>query len=91
FYGFVPRILMGAYFGYLIWWTGSLWVPVIAHAFNNSLVVVIQWISARNGIDYSEGEALANYSGADYLIIAASVALTVYCMKLLYDATHAKA
>lgn len=91
FYGFVPRILMGAYFGYLIWWTGSLWVPVIAHAFNNSLVVVIQWISARKGIDYSEGEALANYSGVDYLIIAASVALTVYCMKLLYDATHAKA
>ncbi len=90
FYGFVPRILMGAFFGYLIWWTGSLWVPVIAHAFNNSLVVVVQWISARNGVEYSEGEALADYSGADYAMIVLSVALTAYCIKLLHDATHAK-
>ncbi|HET6226383.1 MAG TPA: CPBP family intramembrane glutamic endopeptidase, partial [Bacteroidia bacterium] len=25
FYGFLPRILMGAYLGYLLVWTGSLW------------------------------------------------------------------
>ena len=40
FYGFVPRLLLGAWMGYLLWWTRSLWVPIIAHALNNSVVVV---------------------------------------------------
>lgn len=40
FFGFFPRLLMGAFFGYLIVWTGSLWPAVFAHALNNSMVVV---------------------------------------------------
>lgn len=88
FYGFVPRILMGAFFGYLIWWTGSLWVPVIAHAFNNSLVVVVQWVSARNGEEYNEAQELASYAPADYIMIAVSVVLTAYFVRLLYKSTH---
>ena len=44
FYGFVPRMLLGAFFGYLLYWSGSLWLPVIAHALNNSLVVLSTWL-----------------------------------------------
>lgn len=40
FFGFFPRLLMGAFFGYLLVWTKSLWVSIFAHAFNNSLVVI---------------------------------------------------
>lgn len=40
FFGFVPRMLMGAFFGYLLLWSGSIWLPVFAHALNNSLVVL---------------------------------------------------
>lgn len=39
FYGFVPRLLLGAYFGYLAIWSGSLWLPIMAHALNNSIAV----------------------------------------------------
>lgn len=46
FFGFVPRLLMGVFFGYLLVWTGSLWVPVFAHAFNNSVVVLSVWLSS---------------------------------------------
>lgn len=28
FYGFVPRLLLGAWFGYLLIWTRLLWVPI---------------------------------------------------------------
>ena len=31
FFGFVPRLLLGAFFGYLFYWSGSLWLPVLAH------------------------------------------------------------
>lgn len=39
FYGFVPRLLLGAYFGYLAIWSGCLWLPIMAHALNNSIAV----------------------------------------------------
>lgn len=44
FFGFLPRMLMGAFFGYLLVWTGSLWPGIFAHALNNSTVVVAAWI-----------------------------------------------
>jgi membrane protease YdiL (CAAX protease family) len=37
FFGFFPRMIIGAWFGYLLWWTGSIWVPVLAHFTNNAL------------------------------------------------------
>lgn len=40
FFGFIPRMLMGAFFGYLLIWSKSLWVAAFAHALNNSVVVV---------------------------------------------------
>ena len=40
FYGFVPRMLMGAMFGYIFVWTGSLWVPMLMHFTNNALAVL---------------------------------------------------
>ena len=44
FYGFVPRLLLGAIFGYAVIWSGSLWTAVIAHALNNSVVVVSDYL-----------------------------------------------
>jgi uncharacterized protein len=37
FYGFFARLLLGAWFGYLLWWSGSIWVPVWAHLTNNAI------------------------------------------------------
>jgi membrane protease YdiL (CAAX protease family) len=42
FYGFLPRLLLGAYLGYLLHWTKNLWIPVFAHFLNNATVVVVQ-------------------------------------------------
>jgi len=40
FFGFFPRMIIGAWFGYLLWWTGSIWVPVLAHFTNNAISTV---------------------------------------------------
>ena len=40
FYGFVPRVLLGALFGYLLVWSGSMWLPIIAHFLNNAIAVI---------------------------------------------------
>jgi membrane protease YdiL (CAAX protease family) len=41
FYGFLPRLLLGAILGYLVIWTGSLWASIIGHMFNNFLAIII--------------------------------------------------
>lgn len=44
FFGFVPRVILGAWFGYLYWWSGSIWINSFAHALNNSLVILSAWM-----------------------------------------------
>lgn len=77
FFGFFPRLLLGAYFGYLIWWSGSLWVPVIAHAFNNTMVVVMSWIAAQGGTTQSLEEASSLSVGNNPATIILSIVVTV--------------
>lgn len=36
FYGFIPRMLLGAFFGYLVCWTGNIWIAVFTHFCNNA-------------------------------------------------------
>lgn len=47
FFGFVPRVLLGAWFGYLYYWSGSIWVSSLAHALNNSIVIISEWLIHR--------------------------------------------
>ena len=47
FFGFFPRLLLGAFFGYLLYWTKNLWVPIVCHIFNNSIVATVTWMTAR--------------------------------------------
>ncbi|MDR1543708.1 MAG: CPBP family intramembrane metalloprotease [Prevotellaceae bacterium] len=44
FYGFFPRMLLGAAFGYMLCFTGSLWLPMLAHFINNAVSVIIFYI-----------------------------------------------
>lgn len=47
FFGFIPRLLLGAFFGYMAYWSGSLWTAIIAHAINNSTVVIAHAINTH--------------------------------------------
>jgi uncharacterized protein len=40
FYGFLPRMLLGGMFGYLLVWSGTMWVPILAHFVNNTMGVL---------------------------------------------------
>lgn len=79
FFGFVPRMLLGAYFGYLLLWSRSIWLPAAAHAFNNTLYVIAQWCYMRNG----EPEVNVNNVGLDAtwpaaIVSAAATAAVIY-------------
>jgi membrane protease YdiL (CAAX protease family) len=40
----VPRLLLGALFGYLLLWSRTLWLPIIAHFINNAMAVIFYWL-----------------------------------------------
>ncbi len=87
-FGFVPRILLGAYFGYLLVWTRSLWVPVMAHALNNTLYVIVAWHQARTGGVDAVSEEPVIYSA---WLIALSVIATIVILLLLKRLSSAPA
>ena len=77
--GLLPRMLLGAYFGYALVWGRSLWTPVILHAVNNSLYVAASWAGLTAidslGTDYT--------TPASWLWLAASLILTALGLRTL--------
>ena len=45
FSGFFARMLLGAYLGYLFYWSGSLWLPILAHMLHNALSIVLECVA----------------------------------------------
>lgn len=50
-YGFLPRMVLGAVLGYLLVWSGSLWLPIIAHFANNAMVVSSSYFSKGTDLE----------------------------------------
>jgi len=44
FYGFIPRLLLGALFGYVLLWSGQLGLCMLMHATNNALSVLVFYL-----------------------------------------------
>ena len=48
-YGFLPRMVLGALLGYLLVWSGSLWLPILVHFINNATIVMMTYFGSENG------------------------------------------
>ena len=75
FYGFVPRMLMGALFGYMFVWTGSLWVPMLMHFVNNGMAVLLYYIANRAAWDMDKVDAVG--TGNTLWLGVVSLVLTI--------------
>lgn len=81
FFGFFPRLVLGILMGYLYVWSGSLWVPALAHFVNNSVVVVVSWLFQNQYIEKN----LTDLEGAgSWPYVAISVVLTALVMTGVY-------
>ena len=76
---FLPRFLLGAMLGYLFYWTGSLWVPMLAHFINNVQYVVSAFILNR----MDKSPATAAGSGGDFEISNFNVIFSLVLIVLL--------
>ena len=51
FYGFVPRMLLGALFGYLYYWTKNIWIPIFAHFVNNGFTLLMAYLYSTKAVE----------------------------------------
>lgn len=72
FFGFFPRLLLGAFFGYLLFWSGSLWLPILLHVANNSIFILGRWIL---GTDAQGNSGVDTVGVESWPLIIMSVAL----------------
>jgi len=73
FYGFLPRMLMGALFGYLFYWSKNLWYPIIAHFVNNAAAVLAFYF--YHGTEVGDTAETFGTSLSDFLWVLISVIL----------------
>ncbi len=80
FYGFFPRMVLGIMFGYMFYWTGSLWIPIFAHFIQNGLVVTVTYLGQQGiiGGDYE------NFGSTDnFLVILVSLLISAIILFIL--------
>ena len=81
FYGFIPRMLLGALFGYVFFYSKSILIPILGHFFNNASAVIAAYILQR------QGKSLDNITKPEfqvwYLVIL-SVIFTALLLRIYY-------
>lgn len=82
FYGFLPRMLMGVYLGYLFVWTGTIWAPILAHFLNNSTALFFAYFEDKGMLPKDIDQVGSDNSQIVYVII--SVVLVGLGMWVIY-------
>lgn len=80
FYGFLPRLLFGAFFGYLLLWSKSMWLPIFAHFINNATAVIFYYL-AKNGFNLIDLDTIG--TGDTLWVGIVSFLLTVFGVILI--------
>lgn len=85
FYGLLPRMILGVVFGYLFYWSGSIWVPVFAHFINNSGAVVVSYLSNLGLISQKYQDFGSTHN---FLLVSLSMLMSFACLLIVYRRTQ---
>jgi membrane protease YdiL (CAAX protease family) len=81
FYGFLPRMVLGAMLGYMAAWSGNLWLPIIGHFINNAGAVIFIYLF-QNGYSSLDPDKIGTES--DFVSVAISLIVTSLLFWMLY-------
>ncbi|SMO62460.1 hypothetical protein SAMN06265379_103440 [Saccharicrinis carchari] len=74
FFGFLPRFVLGLIFGYLMVFSGNIWLPILAHFTNNFMAfLVYQWYMSDNQTASNPLEAGSEYPDVFWVVTSAVV------------------
>jgi len=77
FYGFITRMLLGAWLGYLMYYTKTIWIPVLAHFTNNFISIGMYYIFQDTPDEIKKIDAIG--TGSTWWLSIASLALFFFC------------
>lgn len=80
FLGFFPRLILGAVLGYMLVWSGSLWLPIVAHFTNNAFAVLVTYFIGIDKVSPSM-ESIGSEGGSIILISGLGALLLLYLLK----------
>jgi uncharacterized protein len=80
FYGFLPRLLLGALFGYLYYWSGNLTLAIIAHFVNNAVSVIALYFYQRGTLSLD----LESQESAPMQVVVPSALMTAGLLFFFY-------
>jgi hypothetical protein len=81
FYGFIPRVFLGVLFGYLMVWSGSMWLPIIAHFINNVVAVVAMYMIDKKLLS-PEIEEIGTTSDSYYMAAVSFILIVVFMLMI---------
>ncbi|AKD02906.1 CPBP family intramembrane glutamic endopeptidase [Pontibacter korlensis] len=81
FFGFLPRAILGALFGYLYFWSGRIIVPIVAHFVNNGFTVFMLYLQQTRTIDAD----IESTEAMPWYLIALSVLISAAILYFLYQ------
>jgi membrane protease YdiL (CAAX protease family) len=82
FFGFIPRLLLGALFGYIYLWTKSLWYPMFAHFLNNGYAVCMALYFQKHNLPLENVEETPAFNWMGYVLgLIVTVFLLIYLRK----------
>ena len=73
FYGFFPRWLLGVMFGYLLVWSGTLWLPIFAHFVNNTVAVIVSCLIHKEMIPEKVETIGSVWQDVPLIIVASAI------------------
>jgi membrane protease YdiL (CAAX protease family) len=80
FFGFLPRLLLGVFFGYFVAWSGSIWTGVWAHFLNNAAAVIAAYLY-QNKIISGDPNDQHLFNNTGYVISFITVVLLLFVYK----------
>ena len=83
FYGFVPRMLLGAFLGYLLAWSGNLWLSIVAHFTNNVLAVIFYYLK-DNGYKVPDIDTIGTGNTLWIGIVSGVIAISGFYLFMRY-------
>lgn len=86
-FGFIPRLLLGAIFGYLLYWSASIWLSATAHAINNSIVVICFRLADKHSFAADFEMLGVSKSGLPIIALISAAVLflfIIYCKKIFF-------
>ncbi|TLU98982.1 CPBP family intramembrane glutamic endopeptidase [Dyadobacter luticola] len=86
FYGFLPRMMLGALFGYLYYWTGNLWVAILAHFVNNGFVLVMMYLHNIHVVEMNIEET----KSMPIVLVISSLLFTIAIMRFVKQESFAR-